>query len=298
MKTPDFDYAYEEFQRFSFSGRPGKGIPRLQAMAAMAKLPEQFAKVQMCILFLLTSGYLKYLPSSYRIFVERLSRSIAFTPGITAIEPDHPERVGHLLNVITKGDFQKDTKWKFSNFINDGEPKERGFYGNYFKTFKKFREKDPTITNKFRSENIAMLPTTQTDGHPDKIILYFQDRDNEVQTEDMNKEVLENGRLAAFNPLGKTKGVFDQFSRYSGGKFSPNLNADEEQARQDFWGAVKEGIEGCKNKPGGLEFLIKKFSNWFSDEGLDQTGREKIVKTIKTIQLLKQQKTDDLDTIL
>ncbi|MDR2190517.1 MAG: hypothetical protein LBP53_04980 [Candidatus Peribacteria bacterium] len=98
----NFKNAYNEFKRYGLSNRPGKALPYIQRMAEMAKTSAQFSKLQEVLLFGLTSGYFRFLPHSWKGRLEKLSRSMAFTPGMMAIEARHPEKIAHLLDVLTE----------------------------------------------------------------------------------------------------------------------------------------------------------------------------------------------------
>jgi hypothetical protein len=207
----------------------------------MAKTPAQFSKLQVVLLFGLTSGYFRFIPQHRKVRLANLCRSMGFTPGMMAIEARHPEKIAHLLDVLTDGKFSKSkneggTGWKWSTFDNNPDtPKEERFYRTYFTTFENFRKTNgKTISDGIQNIHLR-------DPKNDKVIAYIQDREFEPQTDHVNNDVLGNGRLAKWNSLGKTKGTFDVLTKYSSnGRFLANGDADMEQAMEDFWGGVNE----------------------------------------------------------
>ncbi|MDR2415507.1 MAG: hypothetical protein LBD75_02610 [Candidatus Peribacteria bacterium] len=106
------------------------------------------------------------------------------------------------------------------------------------------------------------------DAKDDEVITYIQNREFEDQPDAVNEDVLGNGRLAKWNALGKAKGTFNTLTNYSDGRFNAK-DSDMEQAMEDFWGGVNEGITrygSDLSKPQGLAYLIKKvLFNWFSN---------------------------------
>jgi hypothetical protein len=130
----DFQNTYNEFKRFGLSDRPAKALPFIQRMAEMAKTPAQYSKLQVVLLFGLTSGYFRFIPQARKVRLEKLCRSMAFTPGMMVVEPRHPEKIAHLLDVLTDGKFSKPqneggTGWKWANFDNNPDkPKDEKNY--------------------------------------------------------------------------------------------------------------------------------------------------------------------------
>ncbi|MDR0651319.1 MAG: hypothetical protein LBG59_08205 [Candidatus Peribacteria bacterium] len=232
----NFQNAYNEFKRFGLSDRPAKALPFIQRMAEMAKTPAQFSKLQEVLLFGLVSGYFRFLPQSWKGRLEQLSRSMAFTPGMMAIEGRHPEKIAHLLDVLTEGKFSKLKNEKgeertWSHFDNNPDkPKDKDFYKKYFNTFSKFWNTNGM--GRVISDGIQTIHLR--DAKDDEIIAYIQKREIELQNDHVNEDVLGNGRLAKWNALGKSKATFDALTKYRNGKFEAK-DSDMEQAMEDFW---------------------------------------------------------------
>jgi hypothetical protein len=103
-----------------------------------------------------------------------------------------------------------------------------------------------------------------------------------------------NGSVPTDNPFGQSKGSMQTLFGYtSTGEFN-GQDEDTIQGQEDFWNGVKKNIYKYKQKPKGLNYLIKKVGNdWFANQGFDSEGKKKIVRTLSTIKYELNRATEE-----
>lgn len=283
-QVTNFTFCYNEFKRFSASGRSQHALAFLKKMATLAKSPQQISILKMAILsWMLNWFFLNFADKDTKWWLQSICRSMWFAPWLRVTTYEQKEKTAHMLDYITKGNFSSYMKYNPNNF---------GLNSNNidYKTFLWGDSKNKDIPffekwwNQWNGETVSKflkeLPKMEIKDD-DSIIIWLKKLSIESQVEWTDKDVDTNSKIITDSPLSQTKGLVQQkMLKYDNWIF--NWDVDQIQAAEDFWDGVSKNIHKWNISREELKSMLNIFLNRFS-KTFDENWKSDLVRRISTV---------------
>jgi len=289
----NFTFAYNEYKRFSASGRSPQALAYLKKMGTLVKTPQQKSILKMSILAWMLNGFfLNFADKDTKWRLQMQSRSLAFAPWLRVTEYDQKEKAAYMLDYITKGSFSRYMKYNPNDFGTNAK-------SIWYKTFLGWDWKKDDLPyfekwwNQWNWDTVCAflkaLPKTEIKDN-DAIMLGLKALPIESQVEATDKDIDTNSKAVTDSPLSQTKWLIQQkMLKYDNGIFSWDI--DQIQASEDFWNEVSKEISKWNVSSEELKSVLNIFLNRF-DKTFDENWKSDLVRRLSTIQWYKKKMVD------
>lgn len=288
----NFTFAYNEFKRFSTSGRSPNSLAFLKKMATLAKSPQQISILKMSILgWMLNWFFLNFADKDTKGRLESICRSIWFAPWLWITRYDQKENTKYALDYISKWDFSKKTKYNPNNFWADaGKIDYKWFMAEFEKWWNSAGASDVQGKKKTNwtevSDFLRKLPKAEITDN-DAIMTSLKWLSIESQVEWTDNDVDTNSKIITDSPLSQTKGLVQQkMMKYENWAFSWEI--DKIQAAEDFWNEVSKTLADWVKSKNELKSVMNIYLNRF-DNTFDESSKADLVRRISTVRWYKKQ---------
>jgi len=136
---------------------------------------------------------------------------------------------------------------------------------------------------------LASDPTTSPE---DKSLLTTYLGFAQEKSEDIDMDIRHNMSAMKHRPRAKSETVVKSLMEYENGEFK-GKDSHEQAGPIFFWNNVRGLIPQKKTSYAEVQFILKKFLNWFSRVGFEGNERSEFIKRLVAIkELLKDPKTE------
>lgn len=281
-QVTNFTFCYNEFKRFSGSGRSQHALAFLKRMATLAKSPQQISLLKMCIIGSMLNGFfLHFADKDTKWWLESICRSMWFSPWLWITRYEQKEKIAYMLDYISNWEFWKNDKLKY-NSNSFSEKSEEIEYKKFLWNFEKWRYTNWTNIESFLRKLPVMEDFNGKNISKDPIMNELKALSIENQVEWTDKDVNTNSKIITDSPLTQTKWfVQREMMKYDNGWFT--WEVDQIQAAEDFRNSVSKQIPKWKlSSSEQFESIAKVFLNRF-DRTFDENGKSDFVRRISTI---------------
>jgi len=304
-KGASFEFARGEFFRF-LPDRPQQAIPYLRVMATKAMNDSQKKAFEVAVMAGMLSGiFLTMTDSETQWFVQKISRTMWFVPGIRVKDINQQTKLQRMLDIFSNRNFSTSTKYtpeKFSfrdmsggtkDFVKRDDPTKPWKFEPW--TFQTWISKDDTLTKlskffkitggNFEKKTLLDIYVDPKTSPSDKALIEEFLKNTNEKNEALDPEVQKNPSAHTGSILTRSQSAVQQLMKCKNGFFD-GANTDENQTMQYFRNNVANEFPAKECSKESVDFYLKKFLNRFEERWFTWSGRTIFVKRLQTVKKL------------
>lgn len=305
-----FELARFEFFRYLTNGRVQQAIPNIKQMALKAISPSQWDALKNAILVGMLSGMFYNISQEDKKYIQRISRSFGFLPGILVRDPNHHQKIAKIIEIATgekikygKKEYDPKIFWfgkienweQTTDFINYN----KGASQRLLWTNSKGKKRLDIISNfLWRKENndgktlIQLLNDEKTSNADRELLQDFYNRRLE-KNENLDTDVHDNGKILEQNILCKNQSHINEIIDFDNWSFKWK-NEDDRQNKADARSTISKTIPRKKiSDKNEIISYVQMFMNWFEDKGFNTEEKRFLIRTLVALNNNKKESSAD-----
>lgn len=301
--TKEKNYSFElaRFEYYRLLGdRPQQAIPNLKQMALKANSPSQRDALKNAILTGMLSGVFYNMSQDDKKFVQRISRSIGFLPGILIRDPNHHQKIARIIEIATGekityggkpynsdifGFGKMESLWQIKWFVDYDKWIPKWFLWNGKNGKHRLDVISDFLGRKENAEKktlIQILKDEKTSNTDKALLQEFYNRALE-KNENLDTDIHDNGKVLEQNILTKNQSHISRIIDFDGWGFK-GKDEDERQNKADARSAIARTIprKNFTDKDEVISY-IELFMNRFEDRWFSTEEKRKLIRILTTI---------------
>lgn len=314
-KNTSFEFAEYEYQRHMRNWRTMSAFPYFKVMAERAETPKHWNIFYMYVVSGILSWFVWYnTDATTKWRFKDICRTSGCLAWLMAKDPDQQSKMLKLLDIYTNEGFSKNFTYRTDDnespktkpfnlndftlnnmnnvgrFIRWGKPSFKSRWlddgnGEWFAKFLSFESNDASEKKNGKSrwdqKTIVELASTATKTE-DKELLNDYLKFAFEGSQDIDKDVRHNVSAMQQMPWAKSETIVKELMKYHGGEFEWE-DSHQKWGSEEFWNNVKRLVPQTKTDSSTVEFVLRKFLNWFGGMGFRGNELSECLKRLVAI---------------